>query len=162
MRALLPIAFVTLAACDTVVTPPPPDPPPAPDTCRVEGQLYGPCTAGEYEGTCAAGLSCIEVPEGSACLPVQDEPSVEVQACAATIGALACSPEFAHLCFIVCPSGADEECGAGTVCDDQYRLCVWPSTPPPDPMTSGPATTSTSGGPPPPLTGGPATSTTTG
>jgi hypothetical protein len=80
--------------------------------------------------------------EGWICQPVvpdaESEPSAEVKACAATLGAYVCPVEFGHQCFIVCTSGSDDECGGGTYCEPQYHVCVWPDTEIPWPSTTGP------------------------
>lgn len=145
MKELLTFACILLVACDPI--PPPANPPPPTGTCQVEGQIYGACAPDTYDGTCAEGLSCLSVPEGWICLPAQNPPSTEVKDCAASIGTLVCVPEFGNACFITCESGLDTECGGGTVCDDQYHLCVWPGgdLPWPSTSTSEPLTTDTTG-----------------
>ena len=116
--------LLALTACDVIT--PPAEPPPMPTGCGLESGMFGAC--GPNYG-CAGDeptLFCLQPTDSSSiCVPQQVEASVAVQACAAHVGALACSEPFGF-CSIVCPAGHDAECREGMFCEPQTRLCVWP------------------------------------
>lgn len=144
MRRLFAFTILSIAlpACDPV--PPPAELPAPPPGCGAEAQMFGPCGPGYGCADDDAALACIQPTDSSSiCLPLQVPPSATVQACAASLGALACSDQFG-LCALVCPGGQDSECGGDMACDNQSRLCVWPGAVPAGGTTGEPPANPTS------------------
>lgn len=144
----LALLLLAALACDPI--PPPADLPPPPPGCGAEAGMFGPCSAGYGCIDEIQDLSCLQpTDQSSICVAMGSEPSIAVQACAASLGPLSCSHDFGF-CTITCPSGLDLECGGDMACDPTSRLCVWPGAIPPGGTTGemppdNPSSTSTDG-----------------
>lgn len=95
--------------------------------CLSEGKLFGPCTS---TASCDVGLTCRITSQGDICIPPIElidvrEAEEEAEACADWRGefGLKCNPNWGT-CHIPCAT--DSHCINGTVCAEDWEICVYP------------------------------------
>lgn len=96
--------------------------PDGPVMCLDPGLMFGPCV----DQKCASGLLCMTTTQGSICTPdldVADENGVEACALERGLFGLYCDPEW-ETCHVPCTT--DKHCVNGTVCAEDWEICVYP------------------------------------